>query len=98
MKIGNVSSDCQTRESFSRRPIADICGNTPNNLHPVSFSRKHDGTATDAIDGNSVNQVCMLPFVSGTDIPGEETKRIGSDCRESEPPNFGPYDQRNSDW
>lgn len=53
-------------------PISSISGNTANNLNAVGVGRIKNRASTDAVDGNSVNEVRVLTI--GTDAAGEKAK------------------------
>jgi hypothetical protein len=78
-----VLSHGQPRQRVSRRPVRDVGRNDSNNI--LSRAAVKDWAATDAVDGNAVNQVSIPTVKPGTHGAREETERIGFNSREPHP-------------
>src|ERR1700738_2721951 len=98
MEVRNISSNRQARKGLSCSPVANIRGNTSDNLHALSISRIHDRTTADSVDCHAINQVSMPPLLASTDVAREETKGVFSDCREAKPSDLSTNCEGDSHW
>src|SRR6266568_3522010 len=94
MKMRNILGNKKTRKRLSCRSVCVIGRNNANNLHSVCFVFVKDRTATDSVDGNTIDKVGISELLSGADIAGKETQGVLLDVGEAHPTDFRPDSER----
>jgi hypothetical protein len=94
----NILSVEQARETVTGRTICSVCGNDTNNLNTVSAMKICDGTTTNAINSDTVNEISLSKVLPCADIPREETESIRFNSGESKPTDLVADAERRSEW
>lgn len=98
MKMGNVLSDGEARQRFASSTVCAVGGNDADNLDSIGFREVQNGSSTNAIDGNPIDEVGVSKLLSGTDIPREKTECGRGNGRESEPTNLSSNIDELAHW
>ena len=85
VKMRNILSNREAGQRPASLSIGLVCGDDTNNLNAVRLSRVEHRTATDAIDGDSINKVGISGGLTSGDIAGEEAQSVGLNTGEAEP-------------
>ena len=85
MKMGNIAGNRKSWKGITCCSITHICRKSADNLDSICLRGVDNGTSTDAINSNPINEVSMSPFLPCTNISGEETKGVLRDAGVSEP-------------
>ncbi len=98
VKMRNVLSYGESWKSIARLSICLIRGNGTDNLNSLRFCRIKNGTAADAVNCYSIDQVGISDLLGSANTTGEETKSIRGYCRETQPPNLNSNAEAGTDW
>ena len=96
--MGKVAGNGKAGKGISSSFITDIRGDGSDDLNSVRLGRVDDRSATDAVDGYTINQVGVAPFLASTDVASEETEGAGSERRKTKPSNLRSDGERDSTW
>lgn len=86
MKVRDILSDQETREHITASPTGSVGRDSTNDLNALGAGRIHDGSSTDPVDGDAIDQVGVAKILSGADVAREETERVRFDSGEAKPP------------
>lgn len=88
VEMGHILSNQEARKGVSSGPVGFVCRNCADNLNAISSVGVCDGSATDSIDGDAINQISLPVVLSGRNIPAKEAEGPRLDCGESHPSNL----------
>src|SRR5690242_10288916 len=88
MEMSHIGGYGETGEGVAGGSVWEVCRDSPDDLYPFFICPQENGTTTNPIYGNTIDQVRVLPILSA-DAALKETKSIRRECGEAEPADLG---------